>query len=51
MEPFFCRRGGKKLPGKHGQQDLSAARKGPGKSPKSLQNKYFPGWHGIRSTE
>jgi hypothetical protein len=25
MESFFCPPGGKKLPGKHGQQDLSAA--------------------------
>jgi hypothetical protein len=25
MEAFFCAAGGKKLPGKHGQQDLSAA--------------------------
>jgi hypothetical protein len=25
MEAFFCAASGKKLPGKHGQQDLSAA--------------------------
>jgi hypothetical protein len=25
MEPFFCPSTGKKLPGKHGQQDLIAA--------------------------
>jgi hypothetical protein len=25
MEPFFCSSTGKKLPGKHGQQDLIAA--------------------------
>jgi hypothetical protein len=29
MEAFFCAPGGKKLPGKHGQQDLSAAPKTP----------------------
>jgi hypothetical protein len=29
MDAFFCASGGKKLPGKHGQQDLSAARRAP----------------------
>jgi|SRR5579863_1603884 hypothetical protein len=29
MEAFFCAATGKKLPGKHGQQDLSAALKIP----------------------
>jgi hypothetical protein len=29
MEPFFCPPTGKKLPGKHGQQDLIAAPKSP----------------------
>jgi hypothetical protein len=29
MEAFFCARDGKKLPGKHGQQDLSAAPRAP----------------------
>jgi hypothetical protein len=29
MEPFFCPSTRKKLPGKHGQQDLSAAPAGP----------------------
>jgi hypothetical protein len=36
MEPFFCPPGGKKLPGKHGQQDLSAARKECGETANSL---------------
>jgi hypothetical protein len=29
MESFFCPPTGKKLPGKHGQQDLIAARQNP----------------------
>jgi hypothetical protein len=29
MEPFVCLSTRKKLPGKHGQQDLIAARQGP----------------------
>jgi hypothetical protein len=29
MEPFFCPPTGKKLPGKHGQQDLIAAPRNP----------------------
>jgi hypothetical protein len=29
MEPFFCPSTRKKLPGKHGQQDLIAARTAP----------------------
>jgi hypothetical protein len=29
MEPFFCASTRKKLPGKHGQQDLIAARSNP----------------------
>jgi hypothetical protein len=48
MEPFFCSATGKKLPGKHGQQHLSAAPKIPGKTANILQNMHFQTWHGFR---
>jgi hypothetical protein len=49
MESFFCFPTGKKLPGKHGQQDLIAALARPGKTAKSFRNQAFPTWHGFRS--
>src|SRR5260370_7858781 len=49
MEPFVCPSTRKKLPGKHGQQDLIAAPRHPGKTSKPFQNKRFPTWHGFRS--
>jgi hypothetical protein len=48
MESFFWAATRKKLPGKHGQQDLSAARLAPRKTPNPLKNQYFPTWHGFR---
>jgi len=41
MEPFYCLSTRKKLPGKHGQQDLIAALDTSGETSKSFQNKYF----------
>jgi hypothetical protein len=49
MEPFFCPATGKKLPGKHGQQDLIAARAAPLETSKPFQHRYFLNWHGFRS--
>src|ERR1700681_493580 len=49
MEPFFCPLTRKKLPGKHGQQDLIAAPPTPRETSKPFQNKHFPTWHGFRS--
>src|SRR4030081_289590 len=49
MESFFCSPGRKKLPGKHGQQDLSADPVLSGKTPNSFKNLRFPTWHGFRS--
>jgi hypothetical protein len=48
MESFDCAATRKKLPGKHGQQDLSAARFGPLQTPKILKSLNFPTWHGFR---
>jgi hypothetical protein len=48
MECFDCAATGKKLPGKHGQQDLSAAPSGFLKIPKILKSLNFPTWHGFR---
>jgi hypothetical protein len=48
MEPFFCPSTRKKLPGKHGQQDLIAAPQRPGKTANPFQHRYFPTWHGFR---
>jgi hypothetical protein len=39
---------GKKLPGKHGQQDLSAALAGLAETPKHLTQLHFSKWHGFR---
>src|SRR5437660_1505277 len=49
MEPFFYRCGGKKLPGKHGQQDLIAAWPAPAFPSRYLKKQHFSKWHGIRS--
>src|ERR1700694_1027722 len=49
MEPFFWPPTRKKLPGKHGQQDLIAAPAAPGETSKPFQDKHFPTWHGFRS--
>src|SRR5579871_3941279 len=49
MEAFFCAVSGKKLPGKHGQQDLSACPRAPSKTSKRLRPLHFPSWHDIRS--
>jgi hypothetical protein len=49
MEPFFYRRGGKKLPGKHGQQALIAAWPALSFSYNHLIIHHFSSWHGIRS--
>jgi hypothetical protein len=48
MEPFFCPSTRKKLPGKHGQQDLIAALSAPFEISNSLQKLSFPTWHGFR---
>jgi hypothetical protein len=48
MESFFWAATRKKLPGKHGQQDLSAARPHPRQTPKSFKNREFSTWHGFR---
>jgi hypothetical protein len=48
MEPFDCAATGKKLPGKHGQQDLSAAPFGLFETPNFLKGLNFPTWHGFR---
>jgi hypothetical protein len=50
MDSFFCFAGGKKLPGKHGQQSLIAALPGSGKSPKPFHKHDFPIWHGFRTS-
>jgi hypothetical protein len=49
MEPFFYRRGGKKLPGKHGQQALIAAWPALPFLSNHLVMRHFSSWHGIRS--
>src|SRR5271169_3119463 len=49
MEPFFWVAAGKKLPGKHGQQDLIAAPTISFLSIKLLKNIRFIEWHGFRS--
>src|SRR5690349_15315542 len=49
MESFELRATGKKLPGKHGQQDLSAARFRRPQTPKRFKTLNFSTWHGIRS--
>jgi hypothetical protein len=49
MVSFFCPAGRKKLPGKHGQQDLIAAPPALAETSKPLQNKHFLNWHGFRS--
>jgi hypothetical protein len=51
MESFFCPSTRKKLPGKHGQQDLSAARRGLPETPKPFKIRHFPTWHGFRFVE
>jgi hypothetical protein len=49
MESFELRRARKNLPGKHGQQDLSAACLAPRKTPKRFKSLDFLNWHGFRS--
>src|SRR5262252_365574 len=49
MESFDCPEGRKKLPGKHGQQDLSAAALRQRKTPKRFKSLNFLNWHGFRS--
>jgi hypothetical protein len=49
MEPFFCAAGGKKLPGKHGQQDLIAALQTSPRLFNQLNLFKFSDWHGFRS--
>ena len=50
MEPFFCPPTRKKLPGKHGQQDLIAARAAAlAKHLSHCKIYHFPTWHGFRS--
>jgi hypothetical protein len=41
MESFFCPATGKKLPGKHGQQDLIAARAAPLRNIQALTKQAF----------
>jgi hypothetical protein len=48
MESFDCAATGKKLPGKRGQQELSAAPFGSFEIPKILKSLNFPTWHGFR---
>jgi hypothetical protein len=43
MEAFFCAATGKKLPGKHGQQDLSAALKTPLSISQAVEIPFLPG--------
>jgi hypothetical protein len=49
MESFFWAPTGKKLPGKHGQQDLIAALKSPFQNDKPLKLFHISKWHGFRS--
>jgi hypothetical protein len=48
MESFFCPPARKKLPGKHGQQDLIAARLARAQTSNTFQNHHFLVWHGFR---
>src|SRR3984893_1843209 len=50
MDSFFWFAGGKKLPGKHGQQHLIAALPGSGKSSKPFHKHDFRNWHGFRTS-
>jgi hypothetical protein len=48
MVSFICPSTRKKLPGKHGQQDLSAALPGTRKTPNPFNRRHFQDWHGFR---
>jgi hypothetical protein len=48
---FFWSRTGKILPGKHGQQDLIAARRALAFSPIYLKSNKFQNWHDPRITQ
>src|SRR5258706_3108013 len=49
MESFIWPSTRKKLPGKHGQQDLIASLTGTAETPNPFQHRYFLNWHGFRS--
>src|SRR5712691_8137688 len=48
MEPFHPAPTRKKLPGKHGQHHLIAARRAAAQTSNPFQNRYFLNWHGFR---